>query len=174
MIRWARGQDILDDDGDGSTVDTRYVMGDPLHSQPAAVAYGSDPDDPEVVVYTATNDGYFHAVDGETGVELWSFIPKQFLPNLPELMLNGNSTYKQYGIDGDIVPVVADLDNNGLIDGDDFIYVIFGLRRGGTQYYALNVTDKDNPELLWTANYPEFGQSWSKPVVARVDLIMTI
>ncbi|MGB5491972.1 MAG: PilC/PilY family type IV pilus protein [Woeseiaceae bacterium] len=173
VIRWARGQDILDDDSDGSTIDTRYVMGDPLHSQPAAVAYGSDPDDPEVVVFTATNDGYFHAVDGETGVELWSFIPKQFLSQLPELMLNGNSTYKQYGIDGDIVPVVADLDDNGIIDGDDFIYVIFGLRRGGTTYYALDITDKDSPQLLWTADYPEFGQSWSKPVVARVDMVHT-
>ncbi len=170
VIRWARGQDILDDDVDGLTTDTRYVMGDPLHSQPAAVAYGSDPADPDVVVFTATNDGYFHAVDGDTGVELWSFIPKEFLPNLPELMLNGNSTYKQYGIDGDIVPVVADLDDNGIIDGDDFIYVIFGLRRGGSTYYALDVTDKDSPELLWTASYPEFGQSWSKPVVARVDM----
>jgi type IV pilus assembly protein PilY1 len=170
VIRWARGQDILDDDVDGLTTDTRYVMGDPLHSQPAAVAYGSDPADPDVVVFTATNDGYFHAVDGDTGVELWSFIPKEFLPNLPELMLNGNSTYKQYGIDGDIVPVVADLDDNGIIDGDDFIYVIFGLRRGGSTYYALDVTDKDSPQLLWTASYPEFGQSWSKPVVARVDM----
>ncbi len=170
VIRWARGQDILDDDVDGLTTDTRYVMGDPLHSQPAAIAYGSDPADPDVVVFTATNDGYFHAVDGDTGVELWSFIPKEFLPNLPGLMLNGNSTYKQYGIDGDIVPVVADLDDNGIIDGDDFIYVIFGLRRGGSTYYALDVTDKDAPELLWTASYPEFGQSWSKPVVARVDM----
>lgn len=171
VIRWARGQDILDDDGDGLTTDTRHAMGDPLHSQPAAVAYGTDPADPDVVVFTATNDGYFHAIDGDTGVELWSFIPKQFLPNLTELMLNGNATYKQYGIDGDIVPVVADLDDNGVIDGDDFIYVIFGLRRGGTQYYALDVTDKDKPELLWTASFAESGQSWSKPVVARVDLV---
>ena len=171
VIRWARGQDIMDDDDDGETVDARNVMGDPLHSQPAAVVYGGDEDDPEVVVFTATNDGYFHAIDGDTGVELWSFIPKNFLPDLPELMLNGNSTYKHYGIDGDIVPVVADLNDNGIIDGSDFVYVIFGLRRGGTEYYALDVTDKNSPELMWTANYPEFGQSWSKPVVARVDMV---
>ena len=171
VIRWARGQDIMDDDDDGETVDARNVMGDPLHSQPAAVVYGGDEDDPEVVVFTATNDGYFHAIDGDTGVELWSFIPKKFLPDLPELMLNGNSTYKHYGIDGDIVPVVADLNDNGIIDGSDFVYVIFGLRRGGTEYYALDVTDKNSPELMWTANYPEFGQSWSKPVVARVDMV---
>ena len=171
VIRWARGQDVLDDDSDGDDEDARNEMGDPLHSQPAAVVYGGDVDDPEVVVYTATNDGYFHAVDGETGVELWSFIPKQFLPDLPELMLNGDATYKHYGIDGDIVPVVADLNDNGIIDGSDFVYVIFGLRRGGTEFYALDVTDKDDPQLMWTASYPEFGQSWSRPVVARVDMV---
>ena len=171
VIRWARGQDILDDNNDGDTTDARNVMGDPLHSQPAAVVYGGTVNNPEVVVFTATNDGYFHAVDGDTGVELWSFIPNQFLPDLPELMLNGNSTYKHYGIDGDIVPVVADLNDNGIIDGSDFVYLIFGLRRGGTDYYALDVTDKNKPELMWTVSYPEFGQSWSKPVVARVDMI---
>ena len=171
VIRWARGQDVLDDNNNGDTTDTRYVMGDPLHSQPAAVVYGGDAADPDVVVFTATNDGYFHAIDGSTGVELWSFIPKRLLQDLPQLMLNGNSTYKQYGIDGDIVPVVADLDNDGIINNNDFVYVIFGLRRGGTEFYALDVTDKDKPELLWTANYPEFGQSWSRPVVARVDLV---
>ena len=171
VIRWARGQDVRDADSDGDNLEARNVMGDPLHSQPAAVVYGGDVDNPEVIVFTATNDGYLHAVDGETGVELWSFIPKQFLPDLPELMLNGNSTYKHYGIDGDIVPVVADLNDNGIIDGSDFVHLIFGLRRGGTRYYALDVTDKDTPKLLWNVSYPEFGQSWSRPVVARVDMI---
>jgi type IV pilus assembly protein PilY1 len=170
IINWTRGEDVLDvDNNPGTTV--RYVMGDPLHSQPAAVIYGGDAANPEVVVFTATNDGYFHAIDGETGVELWSFIPKQLLPDLPELMLDGDSTYKHYGIDGDVVPVVADLNDNGIIDGNDFVHVIFGMRRGGTQFYSIDVTDKNNPVLNWVKSYPEFGQSWSRPVVARVDMI---
>ena len=170
VLAWAEGKDVMDDDGDGDSDETRYAMGDPLHSQPAAVVYGGDPADPEVVVFSATNDGYLHAIDGETGVELWSFVPKQFLPDLPDLMLNGNATFKHYGIDGDVVPVVADLDDNGVIDNDDFVYIIFGLRRGGIDYFTLDVTDKDSPELLWTARFPESGQSWSKPVLTRVDM----
>ncbi len=101
IINWTRGEDVLDVDNNPLTT-VRYVMGDPLHSQPAAVIYGGTAANPDVVVYTATNDGYFHAIDGDTGIELWSFIPKQLLPDLPELMLNGNSTYKHYGIDGDV------------------------------------------------------------------------
>jgi type IV pilus assembly protein PilY1 len=170
IINWTRGEDILDVDNDPITT-VRYVMGDPLHSQPAAIVYGGTAADPEVVVFSATNDGYFHAIDGTTGVELWSFIPKQFLPDLPELMLNGNSTYKHYGIDGDVVPVVVDLNDNGIIDGSDFVHVIFGLRRGGTEFISIDVTDKDNPVLNWVKSYPEFGQSWSRPVVARVDMV---
>ena len=169
VVRWTRGEDVLDVDNDTSTTE-RKVMGDPLHSQPAAVVYGGDVENPDVVVYTATNDGYFHAVDGDTGVELWSFIPKKLLPDLPELMLNGGSTYKHYGIDGDIVPVVADLDNDGIINNSDFVIVLFGMRRGGNNVFALNVTDRNNPVLLWQRSFPEWGQSWSRPVVSRVDM----
>jgi type IV pilus assembly protein PilY1 len=169
IINWTLGEDVLDDDNVPATT-VRYDMGDPLHSQPAAVVYGGTAANPDVVVYTATNDGYLHAIDGDTGRELWSFVPKQLLPDLPELMLNGNSTYKHYGIDGDVVPVVKDYNKNGIIDGNDFVHIIFGMRRGGTQYYSIDVTTKTAPVLNWIKTYPEFGQSWSRPVVARVDI----
>jgi type IV pilus assembly protein PilY1 len=165
----ARGEDIRDEDSDPSTT-ARNVMGDPLHSQPAAVVYGGSEGNEDVVVFTATNDGYLHAIDGTTGVELWSFIPKELLPNLMPLYFNLDASFKQYGIDGDVVPVVADDNKNGVIDGTDFVYVIFGMRRGGNSYYALDVTDKNTPKLLWNVSYPGFGQSWSRPVVTRIDI----
>ena len=169
LINWARGEDVKDvDNNDQTTV--RNSMGDPLHSQPAAVVYGGDPENPDVVVYVATNDGYLHAIDADTGVELWSFIPSQLLENLTRLYFDPDARYKQYGIDGDIVPVVKDENNNGIVDGDDFVYLLFGLRRGGNTYFALDVTDRDKPSVLWTANFPELGESWSTPVVARVDI----
>ena len=166
MIAWANGEDIIDDDNDPSTT-TRYVMGDPLHSQPAAIDYGDATSD--IVVFTATNDGYLHAIDGDTGVELWSFVPKEMLDNFAKLLANSASQFKQYGIDGDIVPIISDQNGNGQIDGDDFVYIVFGLRRGGNSYYALDVTDKNVPKLLWNVSYPGFGQSWSAPVITRVN-----
>jgi type IV pilus assembly protein PilY1 len=169
MIRWLRDEDITDFDLDPTTI-VRNQMGDPLHSQPAAVVYGGTAANPEVVVYAATNDGYLHAIDGETGVELWSFIPKELLGNMSSFFFDSRSKYKRYGIDGNIVPVVADRDNNGIIDGTDFVYLLFGMRRGGETYYALDVTNKNAPKLLWNVSYPQFGQSWSAPVVSRVDI----
>jgi type IV pilus assembly protein PilY1 len=169
MIRWLRGEDIADFDGDPTTI-VRNQMGDPLHSQPATIAYGGTAANPEVVVYAATNDGYLHAIDGDTGAELWSFVPKELLTNMNRLFFNSSNKFKNYGIDGNIVPVVVDRDNNGIIDGTDFVYILFGMRRGGETYYALDVTDKNTPKLLWNVRLTSGGQSWSTPVVARVDV----
>jgi type IV pilus assembly protein PilY1 len=171
VIRWARGEDVADEDQDPTTL-VRNAMGDPLHSQPAAIVYGGTQANPDVVVFTATNDGYVHAIDAATGEELWSFIPREHLQNLPRLFFNSEAPYKFYGVDGDIVPVVADRNNNGIIEpGDgDFVYIIFGMRRGGSVYYALDVTDKNSPQIKWRLSTPDLGQTWSRPTVARVDM----
>lgn len=174
LIRWSRGQDIRDENNDSSTLDDRdKFMGDPLHSQPAAIVYGGTVANPDAIVYTATNDGYLHAVDADTGVELWSFVPKELLPNLVNLFFNPDSSYKNYGLDGDVVPVVKDVDEDGVVDsGDgDFVYIIFGMRRGGGAYYAIDVTDRNNPVLKWRVNAPGMNQTWSTPTVARVDML---
>ncbi|MEO1247988.1 MAG: PilC/PilY family type IV pilus protein [Pseudomonadota bacterium] len=171
LIRWARGEDVLDEDSDPDT-DSRKFMGDPLHSQPAAIVYGGSDTNPDVVVFTATNDGYVHAIDGSNGQELWAFLPKEHLPNLVKLFFNPDSAFKNYGVDGDIVPVVADRDNDGIIEpaDGDFVHILFGMRRGGSSYYSLDVTDKNNPKVNWRIAAPAFGQSWSRPTVARIDM----
>jgi len=171
LIRWARGEDLLDEDFDPDTT-VRKAMGDPLHSQPAAVSYGGTPTNPDMTLYTATNDGYLHAINSTTGRELWAFVPKELLPRLPSLFFNPDSADKQYGIDGDIVSVMADRDNDGVVEqaDGDFVYIIFGMRRGGNAYYALDVTDRNNPKLKWRISVAGAGQSWSRPTVARIDI----
>ena len=169
VIRWARGEDLRNEDNNLAT-NVRYAMGDPLHSQPAAIVYGGTVASPDIVVYTATNDGYLHAINGNTGEELWSFIPKELLSNLTRLYFDPNSKYKQYGIDGNVVPVVKDANKNGVVDGSDFVYLIFDMRRGGNSFYALDVTNKYAPRLMWQADYPEMGESWSSPVVTRMNI----
>ena len=171
MIDWIRGVDIRDEDNNPST-NIRNAMGDTLHSQPATIVYGGSEGgsaNADVVVYVATNDGYLHAIDGRTGQEIWSFIPSELLPNMADLYFDNNINFKHYGIDGDIIPIVADHNFNGEIDGSDFAYLIFGMRRGGSSYYALDVTSKFAPKLKWVKSYDEMGQTWSPPVVTRVD-----
>jgi type IV pilus assembly protein PilY1 len=169
MIRWMRGEDVRDEDGNAATT-VRKAMGDPLHSTPAVVVYGGTAQNPDLTVYTATNDGYLHAVNGANGDELWSFVPKDLLSNMTRLYFDSAAQYKQYGIDGNVVPVIKDENNNGIIDGNDFVYIIFGRRRGGDNYMAINVTNRNAPELLWDVTLTNAGQSWSTPVVARMDI----
>ena len=169
IIRWARGEDVADEDSNPTTT-VRHAMGDPLHAQPAAVVYGGTAANPDVVVYTATNDGYLHAINASTGEELWSFVPKPLLKVFAALYENPEAKFKLYGLDGDVVPVVKDENDNGIVDGSDFVYLIFGMRRGGYDYYALDVTNKNSPQLLWNVQLTSGGQSWSSPVVAKVDI----
>jgi type IV pilus assembly protein PilY1 len=166
-----RGEDVLDEDSQPDTT-VRKAMGDPLHAQPAAIVYGGNAQSPEVVVYTATNDGYLHAIDGATGGELWSFVPKELLPNMHRLFFDPRSKFKNYGIDGNVVPIIKDVDRDGTIESadGDFVQIVFGMRRGGSSYYALDVTNKNSPQLLWQTTLDDAGESWSTPVVARVDI----
>jgi type IV pilus assembly protein PilY1 len=51
----------------------------------------------------------------------------------------------------------------------------FGMRRGGRNYYSLDVTDRASPKLAWTikggsGNFTELGQSWSEATLARIKL----
>ena len=171
IIRWARGEDLLDEDNNASTL-VRKAMGDPLHSQPAAIVYGGTAQSPDVVIYTATNDGYLHAIDGATGQELWAFIPKILMKNLTRLYFDPASRYKQYGLDGNVVPIVKDVDRDGQIEpaDGDFVQIVFGMRRGGSTFFSLDVTNKNSPQLLWTSTHPEYGESWSSPVIARMNI----
>jgi len=171
LIDWARGLDVKDEDNDGDSNDSRDAMGDTLHAQPAAVVYGQPDGSYDVVIYSATNDGYLHAIDADGGVEKWSFVPRELLANFNELYVNDNVDYKNYGLDGDVIPVVYDEDNDGVIEvGTDFVYLLFGMRRGGDNYYMVEVTNPDAPKLRWIKTYPELGQTWSAPVVAKINI----
>ncbi len=174
LIQFARGADAADFDGDGVTAEPRYQIGDPLHGRPTTAIYGGTsalPDIDDAVVFLGTNDGYMHAVDFATGQELWSFLPEEFLPTQVALFENESTSVKTYGIDGTPVIQKIDVNGNGIIESGDRVYLYFGMRRGGTFYYALDVTDKNNPRFLWKLDgnsLPNIGQSWSTPLPTRM------
>ncbi len=170
LIEWMRGVDVKDEDSNPETL-VRYAMGDTLHSQPAALVYGRSGGSYDVILFSATNDGYLHAVNADTGQEMWSFVPRELLINMYDFYENENVDFKTYGIDGDIIPIVYDENEDGIIDTtDDFVRLVFGMRRGGDNYYMIDVTNPNAPKLEWIRSFPEMGESWSSPVVARVKV----
>jgi type IV pilus assembly protein PilY1 len=177
LIDFIRGIDVTDTDQDNVTNEPRYEMGDPLHAKPVSVIYGgtvANPDINDATIYFATNDGYLHAIDPVTGAEKWAFIPPEFVGDQVQLFLNDASPAKHYGIDGNLrVQMFAD--NDGVVEpaAGEKVYLYFGMRRGGTFYYGVDVTDPDAPRLMWkldSVDLPGVGQTWSSPVPARINI----
>jgi type IV pilus assembly protein PilY1 len=185
LIKYMRGVDVYDEDGDSDVTDNRIeILGDILHSKPLIVDYeASNTSNPNRVIYVGTNDGMLHAFDDTNGSEKWAFIPPDLLPKLKDIV---EGTTHPYYVDGSPQAYIKDVDGDGDIeDGDgDQVIIIFGERRGGTSYCALDVTDPDDPQFLWridnidnSATYgipapdlviAEMGQSWSDPVIGKV------
>ncbi len=175
-IQWIRGRDMDDEDGNSATNENRYILGDPLHSKPVAVTYGGTEAEPDITVYFGSNSGFLHAINAETGVERFSFIPEDSYKKQVTLREASTASKHVYGIDGSVTAWVNDANNDGSISGDDeFVRLFVGQRRGGSNYYALDVTDRDNPKLMWQINggsgdFAEMGQSWSRPVRGAIDV----
>jgi type IV pilus assembly protein PilY1 len=174
-ILWMNGLDLTDDNDNGATNDIRKRMGDPLHVRPAPVIYGGTAVAPDMVVFTATNEGYLHAIDADDGSELWSFIPQKLLPLTYARYLDGASATRTYGLDGDITAHVLNDDHVPGISGAERVILVFGQRRGGDSVFAVEVTDRADPQLLWeinssTTGFAELAQTWSTPQIGRVNV----
>jgi type IV pilus assembly protein PilY1 len=182
LIDWAYGMDVLDQaptGGNSNRIEARKDMGDPLHTRPAVVIYGgttSSPDLTDAVVYAVTNDGYLHAFDSVSGQEKWSFVPWDLLGRLISLYRNSPVNPRtSLGLDGVIRVLKIDRNNNGIVEpsNGDKVWLFFGMRRGGQNYYAVDVTSKNSPQLMWKIGASELtniGQTWSTPQIARMNI----
>ncbi len=163
ILRWARG---LDDTNGGVA---RKEMGDPLHSRPIVVNYPGN----NSVVFIGTNHGYLHAISTTTGDENWSFIPKSLLGNLTVFQKNSVVASHVYGMDGNITFYHNDINKNSVIDAGETAMLYVGMRRGGRNYYAFDISNSTAPVLKFIIKggvgaYAELGQTWSKMTVGKI------
>lgn len=168
LLKWARGVDVDDDDSDGSRDDVRASMGDPLHSRPVVINFGS-----KQVLFVITNEGYFHAINTADGTEYYAFMPRELLGNIKELYEDAERTNRLYGLDGPLSFYIKGDDGDGKVQGSESLYAYFGMRRGGNNYYALDVTNIEEPAFKWVieggkGDFQELGQTWSKPVRTKI------
>lgn len=154
-------------------------MGDPLHSRPSVIDYGGSIGN---VLFIGTNQGYLHAFDvnkptqeNDTtgGDELFAFMPYEHLSKQFQAYRNDVSDDHIYGNDGDLRFWVRDINGDGNITGEDKVYLFFGMRRGGDAYYGLDVTDPDDPKVMWRikagdSGFEKLGQTWSAPALVKV------
>ena len=175
-FNWNLGMDVDDEDKDGYITDMRAdVFGDPLHSKPLVINYGTS-----IRIVVGTNAGALHmfADAGDTVAEKWAFMPTELFPNITGLRDNYSSADKIYGVDGQITSYINDKDGDGVIETGDTVWIFFGLRRGGDSYYALDISNPDSPSLMWhiksgTTGFENLGQTWSQPKIGFSKLNLT-
>jgi hypothetical protein len=155
----------------GNEVLVDWILGAFIHSRPLIIHYAN-----KSVIYAGANDGMVHAFDDLTGEELWAFIPTSLLPRLKDF-----ETENTLQIFADGSPrAYIERNSAGTITK---AIIIFGLRRGGDRYIALDVTNPDSPAFLWeiapstsspllgheiTTGFGRLGQTWSTPVIKHV------
>jgi|GEM_PF-992553 len=157
LIQYVQGYDSYAKDKEKTSLQKRkWILGPIVNSRPLVIPYGNS----KKVIFVGANDGMLRAFDDATGEELWGFIPSELLVRLKELP-QGNGL--KYFVDGSPKAYIT---NSQKI-------IVFGLRRGGNNYYALDVTKPESPKFLWkigpeTTGFSEIGQTWSEPQFGRI------
>ena len=174
IIKFVHGYDCYNwnvTNPQGPTEKRDWILGAFIHSRPLVIHYSS-----KTVIYAGANDGMLHAFDDATGEELWAFIPPSLLPKLQDFETNN------------ILQIFSDGSPRAYIERDTAgtmkkAIIIFGLRRGGDRYIALDVSQPDYPALYWeiapptsspllthevTTGFERLNQTWSTPVIRQV------
>jgi type IV pilus assembly protein PilY1 len=176
IIDFLRGVDVLDEDQDGNTTEDRpWKLGDVFHSTPVLVtapvlalndssykAFKTAQASRTVAVIGGANDGMLHAFRETDGAELWAFVPPDLLDNVKNL----NSSSGEHLFYVDASPIAADIK----VSGTWKTIVVFGLRRGGKSYYALDITNTTSPSFLWSFTDTKMGETWSEPAIGKVKI----
>lgn len=169
----AQKDDVINDIHGGSR---EWILGDILHSKPSVVHYDTDGNGSldESFIFAGNNDGMMHCFKDSDGSEEWGFIPPDQLPLLKTF--SDGSTNHKYFVDG--APVIYEATNQKIL--------FFGERRGGYNYYALDITTYNTPSYLYKieSNFlanidgdgingvdgvnATLGQSWCTPTTHKI------
>lgn len=157
------GDDIVEFMYEGSG-ESDWIMGDVIHSRPLVVHYDllptpTDGKNDTSYIYVSTNGGIMHCIADDDGQELWGFIPPDYLSRLKNLTDDNNE--HAYFADG--VPAIHGATKT----------LIFGERRGGSKYYALDVLTPSAPQWKYEVgpgilSGETLGQSWCVPKVGKI------
>ena len=163
----------------------RYVLGDIIRSRPVYVP-GTVP-----MVYVGANDGMLHAINANTGAEVYAYVPSMLIPKLGQLApLNASGYTHRHFVDAS--PRAKEV----TIGGAPKRILVGGLGAGGRGLYALDITgdaaavpaseaaaagkimweitpDKivvGNPKAVTaTVTYGNLGHTYGEPIIGKAN-----
>ncbi len=163
-----------------------HILGDPVNATPAfmkAPRFGwTDAVTPtyadfkianasrQATLFIAANDGMLHALNGDTGQEMWAYVPRIVMPKLHRLATENWTVTHEFNVDGS--PEVMD----AYFGGAWKTVLVAGLNTGGRGYYALDVTNPTSPTVLWEicsdatlckVSDPDIGFTHANPVITK-------
>jgi type IV pilus assembly protein PilY1 len=181
IIDFVRGVDVYDENANGNlTEDRQWKLGDIFHSTPVLVSppflpstqasyktFRSAWRNRPALLIAGANDGMLHAFNETVGTERWALIPEDMLGKLKDVAkVSGEH---QYFLDAS--PVAADVNFGTDASATWKTIVIFGERRGGRKYHALDITDTSAaPIYLWSFTHAKMGETWSQPVIGKIKI----
>ena len=150
----------------------KTMWGDPMHSVPLMVNYGEDNN----YVFVSTNGGMLHIIDTDDGGETAAFMPYELFKQAKKFTiekpgLTQDNKRQLYGLDGSWIAWRKP--GETLEDKPEKVYIYGGMRRGGKDYYALDVTTPSSPKMKWQISsgdegFERLGQTWSTPTLTKV------
>lgn len=176
---------------DAMIAELKTMWGDAMHGVPLVVSYGVEKDaagKPKVdangdfiensYAFISTNGGMLHIINVDDGKEQAVFMPHETFQKAREFTidrpgLNDDNTRALYGLDGSWTVWRKMASNAKTGDKPEKVYIYGGMRRGGSSYYALDVTNPASPKLVWqikagSGDFAKLGQTWSTPTMIRV------
>ncbi len=138
-------------------------------------------------VYVGANDGMVHAFDDSTGNETWAYVPSVLYRGGtaggdPKTGL-GALSYQDGALPPfvhhfyvDATAKVTDVNFAADTSGQDWRTILVGgLGKGGTAYYALDITDPSAivteadaaTKVLWEFKPSDMGYTYGKPIIAK-------
>lgn len=135
--------------------------------------------------------------NAKTGEEVFSFIPRKMFEDTKQRsalspsgtgisgepvfgvdapwVINAKYNYDFSGSSKNITTEATKKSATSSAQSKGHIYAYGGLRMGGEGLYGLDLTDKDNPKMLFHIDgkkqvFDRMGQIWAKPVVAKIKV----
>lgn len=183
MVNFLRGQQQMEVTDPPLYRHRDHILGDIASAKPAYVrnprrSYGdvgystfkSTYANRQAMVYVAANDGFLHALNATTGEETWAYVPHATYPEFYKLADSNYGNNHRYYVDGS--PESADV----YIGGQWRTILVGGLNKGGRGYYALDITEPNNPQVLWefcsnaafcSVADSDLGYTFGNPVITK-------